>query len=58
MSIYNSIEYSDAYSKISGSLLKYYRDEPVLDNYGNIIDFPANNNDSVSFKFKQQVTRK
>ena len=51
MSIYNSIEYSDAYSKISGSLLKYYRDEPVLDNYGNIIDFPANNNDSVSFKF-------
>ena len=58
MSIYNSIEYSDAYSKISGNLLKYYRDETVLDNYGNIIDFPVNNNDSVSFKFKQQVTRK
>ena len=38
----NLIEYSDAYSKTSGSLWQYYRDEPALDNNNNIIDFPAN----------------
>ena len=27
--IYNLLEYSDNYSKLSGSLWKYYRDEPV-----------------------------
>ena len=54
MPMYNFTEYSDAYSKISGSLWQYYRDEPALDN--NIIDFPANNNNSVSFKLKQQIT--
>ena len=50
MPMYNLIEYSDAYSKKSGSLWQYYSDEPALDDYGNIIDFPANNNNSVSFK--------
>ena len=29
------------------------RDEPNLDNNGNIIDFPDDNNDSALFKFKQ-----
>ena len=28
MPMYNLIEYSDNYSKISGSLWQYYRDEP------------------------------
>ena len=28
MPIYNLIEYSDNYSKTSGNLWKYYRDEP------------------------------
>ena len=28
MSMYNLIEYSSNYSKISGSLWQYYRDEP------------------------------
>ena len=56
MPIYNLIEYSDAYSKISGSLWQYYRDEPALDTNSNIIDFPANNNNSVSLKFKLQIT--
>ena len=46
MPLYNLIESSNAYSKTSGSLWKYYRDEPVLDNNGNIIDFTANNNNS------------
>ena len=41
MPVYNLIEYSDTYSKTSGSLWQYYRDEP-------------NNNltDSESFKSK------
>ena len=34
-----------------------YRDEPVLDNINNITDFSANNNNSISFKFKEQITR-
>ena len=55
MSIYNLIEYSDVYSKTSGSLWQYYRDEPALGN-NNIIDFLANNNNTISFKFKQQIT--
>ena len=54
MPIYNIIEYSDIYSKTSGSLWQYYRDEPVLNNAGNIIDFPADNN-SVSFEFKEKI---
>ena len=49
MPIYNSIEYSDIYSKTC------YGDEPALDNNNNIIDFPANN-DSILFKFKEKIT--
>ena len=48
MALYNLIKYSDAYLKTSGSLWQYYRDEPALDANNNIIDFPANNNNSVS----------
>ena len=56
MSIYNLIEFSDAYSKTSQSLWQYYRDEPASNNNGDIVDFPGNNNNSNSFKFKQQIT--
>ena len=56
MHMYNLIEYSDAYSKTSRSLLQYYRDEPALDANDNIIDFSVNTNNSISFKFKQQIT--
>ena len=56
MPMYNLTEYNDAYLNISGSLWQYYRDEPALDNNGNIIYFPADNNNSASFKFKQQIT--
>ena len=47
MPMYNLIEYSDNYAKISGSLWQYYRDEP-------------NNNlaNSESFKCKVKITRK
>ena len=45
MPVYNLIEYSDTYSKTSGSLWQYYRDKP-------------NNNltDSESFKSKVKAT--
>ena len=55
MPMYNLAEYSDAYLKTSGSLWQYYRDEPTLNPNGIIIDFPANGNDCVSLKFKQQI---
>ena len=56
MSIINLIKYSDIYSKISGSLWQYYIDEPALNNNTVIIDFSADNNNSISFKFRQQIT--
>ena len=56
MSMYNLTEYSDIYSKRSGSLWQYYGDEPALNNAGGIIDFPAENNCSVLFEFKAKVT--
>ena len=49
----NLIEYSDNYSKTSGSLWQYYADEPVLNNAGALVDFPGN---SASFKYKQKIT--
>ena len=47
MPMHNLIEYSDNYSKTSGSLWQYYRDEPN-DNLG----------DSESFKSKTKITGK
>ena len=47
MPMYNLIEYSDTYSKTSGSLWQHYRDEPALDNNNNIFDFHANTNNSI-----------
>ena len=55
MSMYNFIEYSYAYWKTSGSLWQYYRYKPALAN-GEINYFPADKNNSASFKFKQQIT--
>ena len=47
MPMYNSIEYSDNFSKTSDSLWQYYRDDP-------------NNNiaESKSFKYKVKITGK
>ena len=55
MPMYNLIEYNNLYLKTSGSLRQYFRDEPALDNNNNIIGFPVNNNNSISFKIKQQI---
>ena len=55
ISMYDLIEYSNVYLKTLGNLWQYYRDEPALNNNNNVIDFPANNSNSISFKFKQQI---
>ena len=55
MPIYNLIEYSDNYSKRSGSLWQYYRDKAFINNSGAIADFPANNNSRASLKFKMKI---
>ena len=55
MPMCNLIEYSNAYSKTSGSLWQYYRDEPAMDANCKIIDFLANKNNNNSFKFKHQI---
>ena len=47
MSMYNLIEYSYKYSKISEHLSQYYRDEPI-----------ATLTDSQSFKYKVKVIGK
>ena len=57
MQMYNLIEYSGIYSKTSGSLCHYYRDEPFLHD-GAIADFPADNDNSASFKFKTKIADK
>ena len=39
MPMYDLIEYSDSYSKTSGSSWQSYRDEPALNNNNVVIDF-------------------
>ena len=53
MPMYNLIEYSDSYSKTSGSLWQYCKDIPTVNNNGDIVDFNgANATDSFNFKTK------
>ena len=54
--MYNLIEHGNNYSKTSGSLWQYYRDEPSLDNNDNIADFIGANYNRKSFKYKQKIT--
>ena len=49
MPMYTLIEYSDTYSKTLESLWQNYINKTDLNNNGNIIDFPNDNNSSVSF---------
>ena len=51
MPMYNLIEYSDNYSKTSGSLWQYAKDLPAVDNNNAIGNF-INNNLTDSFNFK------
>ena len=41
--MYNLIEYSDNYSKISGNLWRYCKDIPAANNNGNIVAFNGAN---------------
>ena len=55
MPMYNLIDYSDHYSKKSGSLWKYCKEIAAVNNEGNINDFNgANATDS--FDFKNKIT--
>ena len=55
MSMYNLIEHSDNYSKISGSLWQYCKDIPAVNDDGNIVGF--NGADATnSFNFKTKIT--
>ena len=57
MPMYNLIEYSDNYSKISGIFWKYCRDKPAINvANGNIVDFNAANATTNSFKIKETIT--
>ena len=55
MPMYNLIEYSDNYSKTTGSLWQYCKDIPGVNKVGNIIDFTAINTTD-SFKIKTKIT--
>ena len=53
MPMYNLIEYSDNYSKTSGSLSQYCKEIPAVDNEGDIVNFNgANATDTFDFKAK------
>ena len=52
--MYNLIEYSDNYSKISGNLWQYYSNKPALNANSTI----NNNNNSVLFELKTKLTGK
>ena len=53
MPTYNLIEYSDNYSKTSGSSWQYCKEIPAVDDNGDVVDFNgANATDSFNFKTK------
>ena len=53
MPMYNLIEYSDNYSKTSGSLWQYWKDIPDVNNNDSIVEFnDAHASDSFNFKAK------
>ena len=56
MPMYNLIEYSDNYSKTSGSLWQYCKDIPAVNNNGDIVNFNGDDNATNSFSFKAKIT--
>ena len=55
MPMYNLIEYSNNYSKTSGSLWQYCKEIPAVNDNGNIVDFDGANA-ADSFNFKAKIT--
>ena len=53
--MYNLIEYSDNYSKTSGSLSQYCKEIPAVNDAGDIVDFNGSNATD-SFNFKTKIT--
>ena len=53
--MYNLIEYSDNYSKTSGSLWQYCKEIPAINNEGDITDFNGANATDL-FNFKTKIT--
>ena len=53
--MYNLMEYSDNYSKTSGSLWQYCKEIPAINNEGAIINFDGTNATD-SFNFKTKIT--
>ena len=55
--MYNLIEYSDIYSKASGILWQYCRNEPVINSTnGDHLYFNAANATTNTFKIKEKIT--
>ena len=55
MPMYNLIEYSDNYSKTSGSLWQYCKEIPAVDDDGDIVNF--NEDNAIDwFNFKTKIT--
>ena len=54
--MYNLREYMDICLKTFCSLWQYYSNEATLDDNNYIIDIPIDNNNSISFKFKENIT--
>ena len=57
MPMYNLIEYSDNYSKTSGSLWQYCKEIPVVDDDGHIVIFNGTNATDL-FNVKAKITGK
>ena len=55
MPMYNLIKNRGNYSKTSGSLWEFYRDEPFMNNDDTISDSPPDNNNSALSKFKTRI---
>ena len=56
MPMYNLIEYSNNYAKITGSLWQYCKDIPARNNANNAIIIFSEDNITDSFKFKAKIT--
>ena len=56
MAMYNLIEYSDNYSKTSGILWQYCRNDPAVYDDGAITDFTGANAITDLFKIKEKIT--
>ena len=56
MPMYNLIEYSNNYSKTSGSLWQFLKEILTVDNAGNIVDFDGTNATD-PFNYKTKITR-